>query len=195
MYRPITNAVISMYEKMVDVRYQKYWDRETLDNLELAAYFVLEVGCDNHGYENDGSTYHKEWERHAVRFVHVVLHKRHRVYVAVTSDTRLKLRDLVQLKMFKNVGNHDSCYKSSLEDVMSKLYFEVYAEAWDHVEAEHRRIPASSVDVNFHWLFNDIIQFVTVTRERIINTVESMDGYLDRLTDVKPLSVKLEVSE
>ena len=195
MYRHISSVVIKLYENMVDRRYQKYWDPEVLESIDLAAYFVIEIESASYGYEKDGNTHHKEWVHTAQRFVHVVLHKHHRVYVAITKDSRLSAQSLLNLNKFKNLGNHDSCYRDSLESELSKLYFDVYQEAWQNIPQEHQKIPADSVQVSLQTLFRDVVQFVTITRARIDDAKESLDGYLDQLTSIKPLKVKFNLVE
>ena len=194
MYRETTRALIKLYKELCDRRYQKYWSKEHIENLELGMYFLVNVSCTNYGYENDGNTKHDEWERTSRRYVHIVIHKHHRIYAAVTNDVRVKPDALLKASEFKNIGNHDSCYRDSLSSLLSALYFEVYEECWSHVPAPHNKPPiAADIEVAFESCFTPILNFVEVEREPIKDSKESNHGYLDRLVSFKPLTVKLGV--
>ena len=194
MYRATVRTIIKLYEQMCDRRYQKFWDQKVLEDLELGMHFVIEVSCDNYGYEQDGNTHHKDWERHYRRYVHVLIHKHHRIYVAEADRARGQVNALLKANEFRNIGNHDSCYGSSLETLISELYFRAHRECWAHVPQPHSRPPImSDIQVVLESTFNPLIAFVLLKRQQIEDIEESNHGYLDRLISVEPLTAKLGI--
>ena len=185
MYYPVTNSLIKLYEMMVDRRYQQFFDKTVLDANELALYGCIEVSCENYGYERDGNTYRAEWEALSKHWLHFVLHKYHRVYMAVTLKP-IRFDELNTLS-WSNPSNHDSCYRSAVESEVAQYYSKAYKKCWDHVPAEHRRSPAEAdIEVTMYSPFSPLFEIVTVERKDL----NPDDGYHDTICNIKKFGIK-----
>jgi hypothetical protein len=154
-------------------------------------HFNVEVRCENNGYERDGSTRHEDWERRFFTYLHFVNVYPHRVYMARTPE-----RDLRELNPadFRNIGNHDTCWKDSLRNELSKVYFEATSYCWDHVPKPHQRAPIeSNLWMSIVPLFLKPFRFVWVDRQQMKDYENSNSGYFDELKSIALLEWKTAI--
>jgi|WetSurMetagenome_2_1015567.scaffolds.fasta_scaffold340377_2 hypothetical protein len=185
MNLPAVANLIKLYEMFVDARYQTFFNKPTIANWELAIYGCIQVSCDNFGYELDGMTSHKEWEKKSNYYIHVIIHKYHRVYVAVHDRGHADPNAL----NWVNIGNHDTCYRDSLHMEITKYYFQAYEECWGQIPAEHKR-PLASANLSVILagpMFHPLFKFVTIKRKRIPDG----DGYLDTIENIEKFDVSM----
>lgn len=102
-----------------------------------ALYFRVKIDQENFGYEKDGNTFHKEWPRRSVQVVHVIVTRNHNVFVAIGgwAATRPGVEE------FRNVSNHDSCWRDAIATEIRNVECELYEECFSHVPDEHRPAP------------------------------------------------------
>ena len=102
-----------------------------------AMYFRISFDMQNYGYEKDGNTHRKEWDRRYLRTIHVLITTRHNVFVAVseTNDVYIPLADWV------NSSNHDSCWHSDGLDILDQVACNAYEHCFAFMPEEHKPIP------------------------------------------------------
>lgn len=108
-------------------------EHRSLRNGTYALYFKVAVDLSNHGYEKDGNTYHKGWERHYRSTVHVMLTQRHNIFVCNTFG-----RTPPTLGLWINSSNHDSCWKDDGLRIFDEVLWEAYEHCYDHMPEEHK---------------------------------------------------------
>lgn len=119
--------------------YDDPYDRRSLRNGCYGIYFQISVDYENFGYEKDGHTHHREWERRYQRTVHIIVTERHNVFHAVTD----KLIRTPKLGDWINANNHDACWQEGLS-VIDGVLFEGYSECFEFLPKEHKRSPAET---------------------------------------------------
>lgn len=161
------------------------WDRPN-----IAMHFQVRVDVSNFGYEKDGSTHHKEWERSFYRVIHVLVTARHRCYVAVSTNefdvTRIPATD------WKNTSNHDSCWHSDGLRVIHNVMNEAWEHCWSHIPEEHRGTPgAMHAYCTFGAGFSspNLLSFVKISRR------PAGDYYFDAIEKVEKVKFKLEIGD
>lgn len=211
----VTQTVVQLFEAFADWDYgakerlvvpeeislshDDMQSKSRLFRQDYAMYFQIEMRADNHGYEQDGSTFHKEWEATSVRMIHIIITRGRRVYVYV--DELLDLPNKYDLRtgdptVFKNESNHDSCWRSDGLSVITSTYFEVCSEVWpDTIPEPHRRCPRDTdVYATLVPLFGGTrlpFQFVKITRGPLPNDDRSNSGYFDQLTKIERVPFKI----
>lgn len=157
---------------------------------DIAMYFHVRVDVSNFGYENDGNTHHKEWERHFYRNVHVLVTARHRCYVAVVENEFDITR--VPAEAWKNTSNHDSCWHSDGLRVFHEVLDQAWEHCWSHIPEEHRRSPNQ---MHSYCTFGaglaspHVLSFVKIKRR------DTADHYFDGLESVTPVKFKLSIED
>ncbi len=156
----------------------------TADN--LAMHFVVEINACNHGYEKDGNTYHKGWERSYRIYMHYIVSSYRNVWCAL-SDSPL-LSD-VPLDTFKNTSNHDTCWRSDGFRDIFNAYFNAYKMCYSHIPDEHRPAPiASNTRITLNSMLRKQVHFVRFSMKR-------SDNYHYGLTEVRPVAFNFSVED
>jgi len=93
----------------------------------------------NYGYEKNGSTHHKEWDKRYQRTIHILVTQRHQVFVAVTHP-----REDVEISNWVNSSNHDSCWKSDGLNIFEKVAWDAYEHCFAFMPDEHRPAPIAA---------------------------------------------------
>ena len=150
------------------------------DHPKLGLKFRIVVRCEQHGYENDGNTYHEEYIGHSLRYVHVIIAYPHRVFIAVVNH-----HNEPTLEEYKNVSNHDSCYRSAIN--LAYVGFDVHAEAYSNTPKEHIPPPGLSVDMKFDDMFKLLYSFVEIETEYM------KDGYHQTITKITPKQHEINI--
>lgn len=160
---------------------------------DVAMHFQVRIDVDNHGYENNGNTFHPEWVRSYHRIVHVLVTARHRCYVAVTHGVAHVTEVLPS--HWVNTSNHDSCWHSDGLQVFHRTFMEAWDHCWSHMPKEHQETPASMHKFCvFGSGFASVkpLSFVTIERAPI---PDARDTYFDRIVSVKPLGFKIVLDQ
>ncbi len=152
-----------------------------------AVYFRVQCRADNHGYENDGSTYHPEWVRTYHRTIHILVSERHNVFVCQTTDTD---PSIPSIDKWENTSNHDSCWSSDGLRVFRNWAMDAYDHCWAHVPKQHQIKPKDlSVFNTFDWFSGGrAFHFVKLTRNSAID-------YRYALTSVTPMDYEITLKD
>ena len=164
------------------------WDRP-----DIAMHFQVRIDIENYGYEKDGHTFHKEWERKFRRIVHVLVTARHRCYVAIT-ESSFNLNE-VPAEAWINTSNHDSCWHSDGLNVFHKLFMEAWEHCWSHVPEQHQETPAAMhkfCQFGAGFASPHVLSFAKIEREAI---PDARDNYFDRIKSVTPVKFGLTIKE
>jgi hypothetical protein len=100
-------------------------------------YFRVRIDQENFGYEKDGHTQHPEWRRRSIRVAHLIVTRNRNVFLAVSSN----LRDKPESEDFRNISNHDSCWRDAIESEIRNLECVTYDDCFQHVPYPHRPAP------------------------------------------------------
>lgn len=145
-------------------------------------YFRLRIRCDNNGYDSK-EVRHPEWEVSFTTMLHFVVTASHRTYFA-RKDYSFPTAEVAPSE-FKNISNHDSCWKDSIRDEIFRAYIDAAEACWSHVPENQRKAPAyADVSIEMAPLFLPSFHFVFVERKPLADPEESNRGYLDQLTKV-----------
>lgn len=153
--------------------------------------FTYELQLSNYGYEKDGNTYHEEWVANSHKFVRILVANPHSIFIAVADYSRDSVLNTPQPSDFTNLSNHDSCGFSTLENHLSKVWFEAYSAAYGHVPEAHRKSYAEAASCGYETLFplfQKGITFVEITKR-----VNPESSYHYILTGLKKLEWSLKL--
>ena len=183
------SIIVSIFETLMDwhVKNVEFQNPKEEDKYGIA--FTFDLDCSNHGYEQDGNTHHEEWERRYRKFIHVIVLRPRKCFVAVTEDHPY-LKD-VPLDLWKNTSNHDSCWRSDGLRVFHKEMHEAWKYCYEHVPKEHQRYPMDNqVSCELSRVFGKPFQFVKVTDE----AADDRSSYHRRITSIEPVEHVLKFS-
>jgi hypothetical protein len=149
---------------------------------------TLAIRADNHGYERNGNTFHKNWVAHYRNYLHYIIVKPHSVFVAITCKP--DFRD-VWVEEWRNTSNHDSCWRS---DGFSDIFREVmkaYHACYDHVPKRHQPTPISSgISASLSPSLRQPINFVSISKRKSLD-----DDYRYTITHIRELNPKFPTLE
>lgn len=135
----------------------------------LGLFFNVEIHIENFGYERDGNTHHKEWERDFYRSLQFVVTARHEVFVRKSESHVEAIReDKLVAGQWQNASNHDSCWHSDGLRCIWETLVEGHEFCWGHVPDAHQK---SMNEMNRHCSVNTgvfsrgLIQLVRVETE------------------------------
>ena len=186
------DVMSALFEALCDSFYLSDSPFELPSNLckDVGMYFCLELSADNHGYENDGTTYHPEWEAHAHKYYHVIVLSGRRVYILVSENAFLK--DL-NPKDFKNTSNHDSCWRSDGFGDLGKVLNDIFAKAYSHIPREHQpKYTTAGIYASLTPILMPIFRYVRVKRGPLPQE-KSNWGYFDQLLEITPINFKIKL--
>ena len=146
--RTISTIICSLYEQILDCRYSKNKDLPR----NTGILFSVRVDADCMGFENDGNTRHPEWQRRMLDRAYVLITTDYKVFFARGEDClSVSQRDLPEPGAWKNVSNHDSCWRNSFDSELHEMCHEAADWAWELVPKEHQ---PKSYDAKFHLELN-----------------------------------------
>lgn len=157
-----TSIIVALFEQLMD------WHvaRPDLPSEEAHKYgmlFTADVSCNNFGYENDGSTHHREWEAAYRKFLHIIILRPRQVFVAISNEPSWKA---IPLDEFENTSNHDSCWRTDGLRAITNQYFTSHDACFSHMPDEHKQAPCySSAGVSLIPLFGPLFRFVKADTE------------------------------
>lgn len=160
------------------------------DDSNIGIRFHVQVECHNHGFEKDGNTYHKEWGKHYLKYVSIIVTRYGRVFVAVSDNMDV---GVVAPELYENTSNHDSCWPSGIEDPINKEFWSAYAHCWDHVPEEHQKLPAlADIEGRLTNIFRrQPFDYVRVKHELL----DDGEHYFRKLTEITPVKFKVVLEE
>lgn len=164
----------------------------------LGLHVALRFEVNNNGYEKDGNTHHKDWERNYFRVIHVIVTSQKRVYVASVPDDEsrqfLEPVERVPVSMFKNTSNHDAGWRTDGMRIFHEEMRKAYEHCYDPVPEEHR---AGWNDMNVFTelggMFGHAKAFNIVRIERTYDPDQDWQGYFDILTKVERVNFSINV--
>jgi hypothetical protein len=123
----------------------------------------LRISCDNHGYERDGNTFHRNWRRSYRKNIHFIIVKHHSVFVVITDEYDWRK---IPMSEWKNTSNHDTCWRSDgLCDIFTET-MKAYHACYDHVPEKHRPAPiAANISATFSPALRNPLTFVEVVKK------------------------------
>lgn len=105
----------------------------------LGLLFNVEINIDNHGYEQDGSTHHADWERSFYRSLLFVVTARHEVFLRTRNHPGMSTDEPHGATgLWQNTSNHDSCWRSDGLRPVWETLCEGHAHCWAHVPEPHQ---------------------------------------------------------
>ena len=123
----------------------------------------LRIRADNHGYEKDGSIFHKKWVATYTKSLHFIIVKPHSVFVTITD--RHEWRN-IPLGAWNNTSNHPTCWSS---DGLCNIFPEImkaYHACYNHVPIRHQPAPcAANISATFSPALRNPITFVSVNKK------------------------------
>lgn len=146
----------------------------------------LRICGDNHGYEKDGSTFHKRWIAHYTKTIHFIVVNPYSVFAAISD--RYDWRS-ISMDEWKNTSNHASCWRTDgFRDIFPET-MKAYHVCYDHIPEKHRPVPVSAyITASFSPAIRQPITFVSVTKK------SNSDGFYN-LKSIRELNPKFPTLE
>ena len=189
--RTISTIICSLYEQILDCRYSKNKDLPR----NTAILFSVRVDAESMGFENDGNTRHDEWRRRMLARCYVLITTNYKVFFARGEDClSVHESDLPTPSAWKNVSNHDSCWRHSFDSELIELCHECADWAWENVPDEHK--PRSyderfDLDLSMSMMGNKVFRLVEV--DYIPDLELDSSGYHKQLTSIKFIDKELKL--
>lgn len=191
--RLVEKFICDLYENLVDYRYSK--NKDVFARNE-GIYFQVHVGSHCNGYEMDGNTHHPEWEGRAKLLFHVIMLSHHQVFVNLTeieSGPGFRAFGIPQ-DGWKNVSNHDSCWRDSFSSDLYETIYMVCDAAWANCPEEITKAKGSydeRVELEIkHGLLGAPFKFVRVDKQK---DPEDDRRYLELITKVETVEKQITV--
>lgn len=176
----IRRFILSIFESYVD-----NWGRKNSafkDN--EGAYFVVKIDAENYGYEKDGNTYHKNWAKRKIEYLHIIILAQRTVFTCRSTSDNLPM-----CGQWKNTSNHNSCFREGIDEI-TKIGFELWDYVFEKTPEEHR--PATrdgGVDFSLGGLFSAPFKCVQVNHV----ADDPKDSYFRKLTSIEIIKKTIEV--
>jgi hypothetical protein len=183
------NLIIMLFEQFMDWHVPSpVVHTDGANDSKYGMAFMLDLYCENHGYEKDGNTHHPEWKRNYRKNIHVIILRPRMVFIAVTDETHL---ELVPPSEFNNTSNHDSCWRTDGLRLLREESWRAYNHCYDHMPEEHKPlIGLSTLDMDIAQVFGKPMRFVRVEHKPLND-----DSYHRELTEIKEAPYELRVSQ
>ncbi len=153
---------------------------------------TLQICAENHGYEKNGNTSHKNWKARYVKYLHFIIVKYHSVFVAISD--KFDWRD-VPIEEWCNTSNHDTCWRSDgFHNVFPEI-MKAYHACYDHMPQKHRPAPCNAnISGTISPLCKAPITFISILKRKANLATEFGRGcYI--LTHIRELNPKFPALE
>lgn len=147
-------------------------------------HFVVAITINSSGYEDDGHTYHPDWEGSDRRYLHIIITRWHNLFCAVGKSHALSD---IPMEDWLNLSNHDSCWNSSMESFISENWFAAVDKAQAMRPEEFRKAPiyfSDSAELSLTWFRGNVFQYVEIEKG------EKTDSYHYALKAIKLFKIK-----
>ena len=178
----IKRTILSIFESYVD-----NWGRKNSSfKNDEGAYFVIKIGAENYGYEKDGNTYHKNWAKREIEYLHIIILAQRMVFTC-----RSKSNNIPTCDQWRNTSNHNSCFREGIDEI-TYIGFDLWKRVFESIPDKHK--PATRDDgVDFTLggglYFCSPFKCVKVIHE----ASDKKDCYFRKLTSIKIIKKTIEV--
>lgn len=159
MYSSAIKSVISGLSEMFIIdKYESqqinYYERKV-----KALYFRVTVTCQNYGYDSDYN-FHEEWVRDERVVVHIIVTANHEVFSYV-GDFNICF-DIEKPELFRNLSNHNSCWKDSFR--LHDSGWKLWNKCWNHdfIPVNDKQNMIESVNYNMNYCGSTLFKPVEV---------------------------------